>query len=55
MEDTLRRLIGGPSPDEIAGILSDETVEGMRGAIEAKSENASDKRENLTDRLNDDS
>ncbi|WP_435062423.1 DUF7557 family protein [Halobaculum sp. EA56] len=55
MEDTLRRLIGGPSPDEIAGILSDETAEGMRDAIEAKSENASDKRENLTDRLNDDS
>ncbi|MXR40758.1 hypothetical protein GRX01_05295 [Halobaculum sp. WSA2] len=48
MEDTLRRLIGGPSPEDVSGILSDETAEGMRDAIEATSENANEKRDHLT-------
>jgi len=54
MEDTLRRLIGGPSPTEFAGVLSDETAAGMRDAIDATSENAADERERLVERLNDD-
>jgi intergrase/recombinase len=55
MEDTLRRLIGGPSPEEVAGIISDETAEGMREAIKAKSKNASDKRKRVAERMADDS
>ena len=55
MEETLRRLIGGPSPAEFAETLSDETVAGMRAAIDATSENAVGKRERLTERLGDDS
>lgn len=39
MEDTLRRLIGGPHPTEVAGILSPETAdaieEGLAGRREA--------------------
>jgi hypothetical protein len=54
MEDTLRRLIGGPSPAEITGILSDETAAGMREAIDATSENAGNKRERLPERLGND-
>ena len=34
MEETLRRLIGGPDPEEVAGILSSETAEEMRERIE---------------------
>jgi hypothetical protein len=33
MEETLRRLIGGPEPEEVAGMLSSETVERMRGRL----------------------
>ena len=54
MEDTLRRLVGGPSPTEVAGILSDETATGMREAIDATSENAGEKHERLAERLRDD-
>ncbi|MGK2230032.1 MAG: hypothetical protein ACI9QA_000182 [Methanobacteriota archaeon] len=36
MEETLRRLIGGPDPEAVAGILSSETAEGMRERIEER-------------------
>lgn len=36
MEETLRRLIGGPHPEDVAGILSSETAERMRERIEEK-------------------
>lgn len=38
MEETLRRLIGGPHPEDVAGILSDETAEGMRERLDAKAD-----------------
>ncbi|MFC3958053.1 hypothetical protein [Halovivax cerinus] len=38
MEDTLRRLIGGPHPEAVAGILSSETAETMRSKLDAKRE-----------------
>jgi len=38
MEETLRRLIGGPHPEDVAGILSSETAEEMREQIETKRE-----------------
>jgi len=38
MEETLRRLIGGPHPEDVAGILSSETAEQMRERLEGKRE-----------------
>ena len=38
MEETLRRLIGGPHPDKVAGILSSETANAMRERLEEKRE-----------------
>ena len=38
MEETLRRLIGGPHPENVAGILSSETAANMRERIETKRE-----------------
>ena len=35
MEETLRRLVGGPQPEDVAGILSEETAEEMRARLEA--------------------
>jgi hypothetical protein len=46
MEETLRRLIGGPHPEDVAGILSSETAEQMRERLETKREtDVEDKRE----------
>ena len=36
MEETLRRLIGGPHPEDVAGILSSETATAMRYRLENK-------------------
>ena len=38
MEETLRRLIGGPHPEDVAGILSSETAGAMRKHLETKRE-----------------
>ena len=38
MEETLRRLIGGPHPEQVAGILSSETAKKIRERLEAKGE-----------------
>lgn len=46
MEETLRRLIGGPNPETVAGIISSETSETMRERLEEKrSTDAAAKRE----------
>ncbi len=34
MEETLKRLTGGPDPRAVAGILSEESAEEMREAVE---------------------
>lgn len=36
MEEALRRLIGGPHPADVAGILSTETAETMRDRLDRK-------------------
>lgn len=36
MEETLRRLVGGPHPEDVAGILTSETAERMRERINEK-------------------
>lgn len=38
MEETIRRLIGGPNPEEVAGILSDETADAIEEALARKRE-----------------
>lgn len=38
MEDTLRRLIGGPHPAEVAGVLSPETADAIEAGLEGKRE-----------------
>jgi hypothetical protein len=38
MEETLRRLIGGPHPEDVAGILSSGTATEMRERTESKRE-----------------
>ncbi|MDF9746539.1 hypothetical protein [Natrinema salsiterrestre] len=46
MEETLRRLIGGPDPEDVAGILSSETADAMRDHLEDKRQrDVEDKRE----------
>ncbi len=36
MEETICRLIGGPHPEDVAGILSSETAETIRDQLEQK-------------------
>lgn len=38
MEETLRRLIGGPHPEDVAGILSTETADAIRTRLGSKDE-----------------
>lgn len=47
MEDTLRRLIGGPHPEEVAGILSPETADAIEEGLERKREADAESKENL--------
>lgn len=51
MEETLRRLIGGPHPDDVAGILSSETAEAMRERLDAKGETDADGKRQLRERF----
>jgi len=51
MEETLRRLVGGPHPDEVAGILSSDTAETMRERLAAKRSTSSDGKRELRDRF----
>mgnify|MGYP000495350811 CR=1 FL=1 len=36
MEETLRRLVGGPHPEDVAGILSSDTAARIRDRLEKK-------------------
>lgn len=36
MEEALRRLIGGPHPEDVAGIISSETADSMRDRLDEK-------------------
>jgi hypothetical protein len=38
MEETLRRLVGVPDPDDVAGILSPETADAIEAQLERKRE-----------------
>ncbi|MFC6988609.1 antitoxin VapB family protein [Haloplanus sp. GCM10025708] len=47
MEDTIRRLIGGPDPGEVAGILSPETADAIEEGLEEKRREDVDSKEEL--------
>jgi hypothetical protein len=51
MEETLRRLIGGPHPENVAGILSSETAENMRERLEKKRETDVEEKHELRERF----
>ena len=51
MEETLRRLIGGPDPEEVAGILSSATAEEMRTRLDAKGEDDVESKADLRERF----
>lgn len=36
MEEAIRRLIGGPHPEEVAGVLSSDTAEELRRRLRDK-------------------
>ena len=48
MEETLRRLVGGPHPKEVADLLSGETAEAMHEAIAERREHGGSGRERVT-------
>lgn len=51
MEETLRRLIGGPHPEDVSGILSSETAEKMRERLDSKREPDVDEKRELRERF----
>ncbi|WP_132057532.1 hypothetical protein [Halorussus amylolyticus] len=53
MEDALRRLMGGPSPDALAEIIgeSDETAAEMREAIKQKRDRGRERRADIRERF----
>lgn len=36
MEETIRRLTGGPNPEDVAGILSPDEAESMKEAVKGR-------------------
>ncbi|WP_254863490.1 antitoxin VapB family protein [Halovivax gelatinilyticus] len=51
MEETIRRLIGGPHPEEVAGILSSETADTIRDRLDTKNALDADAKRTLRDRF----
>ncbi|MFC6724479.1 hypothetical protein ACFQE1_08845 [Halobium palmae] len=51
MEETLRRLIGGPDPDEVAGILSDETADAVEERLNEKRERSVEGKDDVRERF----
>ncbi|WP_436935102.1 hypothetical protein [Halovenus marina] len=51
MEETLRRLIGGPHPEDVAGILSSETATAMRDRLENKRKTDAEEKHKLRERF----
>ncbi|MDX1747513.1 MAG: antitoxin VapB family protein [Halobacteriales archaeon] len=51
MEETLRRLIGGPHPEDVAGILSTETAAHMRERLREKRETDVEGKRELRERF----
>ena len=53
MEETLRRLIGGPDPSDVVGFLSSETAAVIEESAEATREADVESRRRVVERLDD--
>ena len=51
MEETHRRLVGGPRPEDVAGILSSETATAMRDRFEGAHETDTEAKHELRERF----
>ncbi|WP_254538444.1 antitoxin VapB family protein [Halomarina litorea] len=51
MEETLRRLTGGPRPEDVAGILSEETAERIKERVERKRERGIESKADVRERF----
>jgi len=51
MEETLRRLIGGPNPEDVSGILSSDTAAKMRERLETKRQTDVEGKQELRERF----
>ncbi|MFB6185604.1 MAG: hypothetical protein ABEI86_01895 [Halobacteriaceae archaeon] len=51
MEETLRRLIGGPHPEDVAGILASDTAAKMRTLLDEKGETDKEGKRDLRERF----
>jgi|APHM01.1.fsa_nt_gi hypothetical protein len=49
--ETLVRLTGGPRPEVVAGLVSEETADAMEEAIEARSQNQTTSREQVVEQF----
>jgi len=47
MEETIRRLIGGPDPEEVAGIFSSETADAIEEGLGRKHETGVERKADL--------
>ena len=54
MEETVRRLTGGPHPEDVAGILSPETAESMKEAVDRKRTGDTDRKRRAREAFTDD-
>lgn len=51
VEETLRRLVGGPQPSDIAGILTDDTAATMRDHTDEKTATGVESKTDLRERF----
>ena len=49
--ETLVRLTGGPRPEIVAGLVSEETADAMEEAIETRSQNQTTSREQIVEQF----
>ena len=49
--ETLIRLTGGPRPEVVAGLVSEETADAMEEAIETRSQNRTTSREQVVEQF----
>ncbi len=51
MEDTVKRLIGGPEHDEVSGLISTDTAEEMKTGLENRTRTRAKKRWEMRQKL----
>lgn len=51
LEETLQRLVGGPNPEAVCGILSGDTAERMRSELAGKYDSDAEAKRKLRERF----